>query len=244
MKIVGVCASIAFGSAVALSQAAAAQTTLSFYIGMSFTRSSDLRVVMPHSGNHLTFRNVAWESRPFRFSPYYGIRLTHYSSASPQVSLSLDFTHNKLFDVGDRIVRAQGVWHGGPVDEIARMDQRVQAFEITHGLNMLSLNVLYYPTRAAPMSVSPGMLDPYIGAGIVFYVMHAENTIDNKPWADGYRSSGLGYQVLAGVQCRRAPRCVFLEAKYSSGEARVGTAEEGHAQTHIRTLHTIGGYTF
>jgi hypothetical protein len=135
-----------------------------------------------------------------------------------------------------------GVWNGAPVDESAPLGRRVQDFNISHGVNMLTANALYrWGARSG--SASEGRhLQPYVGGGTVLYIPHSESTIDNRTTAGRYQTSGFGYQALGGVRYGLTRRVgVFAEAKFNGGRARVDTAEGGRAETNLRTLHTLAG---
>ena len=51
----------------------------------------------PHRiGTQLTLDHVAWSARPFRPTPYYGLRVTRFL-ADPHWGVALDFTHYKAY---------------------------------------------------------------------------------------------------------------------------------------------------
>ena len=228
-----------------LCAAARAQTSVSVYAGTSFTRHSDLHIRQPGTGSDATFRGVSWAARPFAQAPYYGYRLTHYFADSPRFGFSLDYTHYKVYARTDRTARVSGVWNGAPVNEPSRIDARVQDFNISHGVNMVSGNLLYRRARRAAANVPESRLQPYAGAGLVFYVPHSESTINHLTTGGRYQSSGLGYQVLGGLSYELNGRVsLFAEAKFNGGTAKVDTAGQGRAETKLRTLHTLAGVSY
>ena len=208
--------------------ARAGEIYLSFYLGAAHTRSSDLRVVQPATQTDATFRGVSWEGRSFQPSPYYGVRLTYFFSRSDTEGINLDFTHYKILARTNRIVPVEGVWRGAPQHGTARMSEYVQSFEITHGLNMLSLDA----TVGA---------QAYAGAGVSYYIVHGENRIGGQPFGEGYRGSGFGFQMLGGLASERRHGAPFAEYKHNSGEMKVETAGPGQAQTHVETDHLLLG---
>lgn len=221
---------------------ARAQTSVSVYTGTSLTRRSDLRVRQPSTNSDATFRGVSWAARPFSQAPYYGYRVTHYFKHAPHLGFSLDYTHYKVYARTQRIVPVMGVWQGVPVNESARMDQRVQDFNISHGVNMVTGNALYRWRRRPAANFPAGRLQPYVGAGLVLYIPHSESTINRRTTQGRYQTSGFGYQVLGGLQYGLTGRVsAFVEAKTNGGTAQVDTAEQGHAQTSLLTLHTLAG---
>lgn len=218
-----------------------AENVFSIYTGTSFTRNSDLRIVQPGSGTDFTLRDVEWGADPFKPAPYYGVRLTHFHERYPNWGAALDFTHYKMYAKTNRAVPVDGVWKGAAVNGVAPMDQYVQHFEISHGVNVLSINGIY---RWLDLGLAGGRLQPYVGAGLAYYWPHAENTVDNAYHETGYQASGFGYQVLGGVRYRVTERVgAFVEAKFNSGTAEVGVAN-GRAQTALRTSHAVAGLNF
>jgi opacity protein-like surface antigen len=219
----------------------AAETQLSIYTGTSHTRNSDLRLIQPASGTDLTARDVHWDAHPFRPAPYYGLRLTHFYERHPNWGAALDYTHYKMYAKTDRVINADGTWRGSPVTGPTPLNQYVQRFEISHGVNVLSLNGIY---RWLDSGLAAGRLEPYAGVGLAYYRPHAESTLGDVPFETGYQASGFGYQLLAGAQYRINERLgFFLETKFNSGTAKVDIAG-GRAETPLRTFHVIGGISF
>ncbi len=221
---------------------AAAENIVSLYTGTSFSRDSDLRLTRP--GTELRIRDVQWDPHPFsQGAPYYGLRLTHFFEQQPNWGVALDFTHYKMYAQTERRVTVDGTWRGAAVGGEAPMNQYVQHFEISHGVNVLSINGIY---RWLDSSFAGGRLQPYVGAGLAHYWPHSENTVDNAPHETGYQSSGFGYQLLGGVRYRLTERVnAFVEAKFNSGTAKVDIAG-GRAETPLRTFHAVVGlgYSF
>jgi hypothetical protein len=208
---------------------------LSFYLGASQTRPSDLRILQPSRANTATMHSVTWQGFPFRFEVYYGIRLSYVSPNHPWTQFVLDYTHYKVYADTTRVVEQDGIWHGERFAQVAPMRDRVQSIEMTHGLNMLGVSVLQQVTGS-----SGGL---YVGGGPVMFIPHTESRTDGVPDETGYVYGGAGFQVMAGAQACTGERPVFAEMKYSNGAPIVGIAQ-GHAQTAIRTVHEIAGVQF
>lgn len=86
-------------------------------------------------------------------------------------------------------------------------------------------------------------LRPYLGAGLAYYVPHAENTVGGVSFESGCRSSGFGYQLFAGAQYRMTEHVAFAETKFNSGTAKVDIAG-GRAETPLRAFHVLGGVSY
>ncbi len=175
--------------------------------------------------------------------PYYGVRLNYFFESSPHWGVGLDFTHDKIYAQTDRVVQVSGTFNGVPVNQSAPLGQFVQKFNITHGVNIVALNVLYRWTENFASEAFPnGRLQPYIGGGPTYYILHPENTINNKNNNEGYQGSGFGYQVLGGVHFWLTRHVgLFAETKFNSGHAKVDTADQGKAETSLDTFQVLGG---
>lgn len=214
---------------------ARADLAFSIYLGASQTRPSDLHVVQPERGNDATMRNAPWPGYSFRFEPYYGLRLSYAAPGHPWTRLALDYTHYKIYGRTEDVVAQVGTWHGAPLDEVAPMRKRVQSFEMTHGLNMLGLDVL--------QQVSGSQAGFYVGGGPVIYVPHSENRVDGLPGGDRFDFGGFGFQAQAGARGCVGVRRLFAELKYNEGHPTV-TIAQGNAQTSLQTVHELAGIDF
>lgn len=215
---------------------ALADVVFSFYIGASQTRPSDLHVVQEQRSNDVTVHGVTWHGYPFRFELYYGLRFTYIPPYHPSMRLALDYTHFKIYAETADIVEQTGTSHGSALHETAPMRDRVQSFEMTHGLNMLGVSLLQR------VSGSQGG-EAYVGGGPVIFVPHTESRVDSLPHETGYRFGGAGFQIAAGIRGCVERRPVFVESKYSNGAPIVGIAE-GWAQTGVHTVHELAGIDF
>lgn len=184
-------------------------------IGMSFTRPSDLAIHQPASGNDAVFHNVRWSGQSFVSPLYYVVR---FGRGDVQV----DFTHYKIIAETNENIRVSGTWHGQRIDQTARLDERVQHIEVSHGVNSFALVGLAHDP------VHRGL---YIGAGPIIFMPHAESTVDGRAAEWGYAQGGRGFEVFAGVGVP-AP---FAELKYAAGSIAVGVAG-GTAATRLSTV--------
>ena len=73
----------------------------------------------------------------------------------------MDYTHYKMYAKTDRTTQVSRTWKGAPVKANVPVDQYVQHFELSHGVNMLSVIGVYRWASAADK------LRPYLGAGLV-----------------------------------------------------------------------------
>lgn len=213
-----------------------ADIVLSFYLGASQTRPSDLHVVQQSRDNDATIHSVTWHGYSFRFEIYYGIRLTYIPPYHPWTRLTLDYTHFKVYAETDSAAVQDGIWHGQAFHEDVPMRERVQSIEITHGLNVLALNAIQQLS-------GPGGTGAYIGAGPVMFVPHAESRVDGQALTTGYEYGGSGFQILAGARGCAGAHPIFAEVKHTRGDPVVRIAE-GKAQTVLDTIHELVGIDF
>jgi opacity protein-like surface antigen len=138
-----------------------------------------------------------------------------------------------------RVVNVDGTWRGAPASGATPLNQYVQQFEISHGVNLISINGLY-----RWLDPRLGRLEPYAGVGLAHYRPHSENMVGGAPFETGYQPSGLGYQLLAGAHYKLTDRTgLFVETKFNSGTAKVDIAG-GRAETPLRTMHLVGGISY
>lgn len=218
--------------------AAMAETSIAVYTGASRTSDSDLHVVQPGLGTDLVARGVRWSAKPFKPAPYYGLRASWFPTAESRWGASLDFTHYKVYAQTAQVGGVQGTWMGGAVAGAAPLDRYVQRFELSHGVNTLSANVLY---RFRSFALWSGRLTPYVGAGPAWYLPHTESTVGGAPNEASYHSAGFGVHLQAGVRYRLTDRwALFVETKFDRGRVKVDVAS-GTARTTLQTMHLVGG---
>ena len=125
---------------------------LGVYLGPAYTSASDLNLAQP-GGTDMTFRDIAWEGKPFRRPPYYGYRAIYRPSG--RYGVMLDFTHIKAIAIKDRPVQQSGFKEGDHVPPQAPVSATLKRLEFTHGYNLLTLNAL---RRGAPRGPKPDPL--------------------------------------------------------------------------------------
>lgn len=232
---------VAVGATCAFCCPAHAELIVAVYTGSSRTRSSDLRVEQAGSDSNAEFRGVHWQARPFDDSPYYGLRVSYFPRQHRQLGWSLDFTHYKMHAATARAVPVQGTWNGSPVDESAPMNTRVQNFEISHGVNLTSLNG-DWRWQAEHGAGFADRWQPHVGAGLVAYLPHAEGSINGSGSSGDYQLAGWGYQVFAGTEYRVLGHLsLFVETKFDQGKLNIDLAPAARVATKVRTLHALVG---
>jgi hypothetical protein len=213
-----------------------ADLQLGVYGGPAYTGASDLNLVQP-GGTDMTFRDVAWEGKPFRRPPYYGYRAIYWPS--DRYGVMLDFTHIKAIAIKDRPVQQSGFKDGDHVPPQAPVSATLKRLEFTHGYNLLTLNAL---RRGAPRG--PNLI-PYAGLGLGIAIPHVEVQRTDPPQSartDEYQITGPALQALGGIEWRFGRRLsLFVEFKLSCAMIRGDLVGGGKVTTNLCTHQLLAG---
>jgi hypothetical protein len=213
-----------------------ADLQLGAYGGPAYTGASDLNLVQP-GGTDMTFRDVAWEGKPFRRPPYYGYRAIYWPS--DRYGVMLDFTHIKAIAIKDRPVQQSGFKDGDHVPPQAPVSATLKRLEFTHGYNLLTLNAL---RRGAPRG--PNLI-PYAGLGLGVAIPHVEVQRTDPPQSartDEYQITGPALQALGGIEWRFGRRLsLFVEFKLSCAMIRGDLVGGGKVTTNLCTHQLLAG---
>jgi len=203
---------------------------LGAYLGPAYTAGSNLTLVQP-GGTDMTFRDIAWEGKPFRPPPYYGYRAIYWPS--DHYGVMLDFTHIKAIAMKDRPVQQSGFKDGDHVPAQAPVSATLKRLEFTHGYNLLTLNAL----RRASMR-GPNLI-PYAGVGLGVAIPYVEVQRADKPQStrtDEYQITGPALQLLGGIEWRFGRRLsLFVEYKLSCAMIRGDLVGGGKVTTNLCT---------
>jgi lipid A oxidase len=217
---------------------ARAETTLTLYLGMSLTHDSDVRVRL-RDGTDLKYRGISWASRSFELPFYYGLQLTHHFEPRRDWGLRLDFFHDKAYADAGAAVPVTGTRGGERVDTTEPLNTTVQGFNMSHGTNYLTLNVLRR-WNSGPEPGSTGRLQPYVGAGAGLMIPHVEATVGSESVGE-YQLTGPAFQLLGGLAWPFASRLsVMGEYRLTRGAASVDVPG-GELDTTLYTHHFIAG---
>jgi opacity protein-like surface antigen len=219
------------------------ETTIAVYSGKSFTSDNDLQLHQPGNNTNLRFGGVAYEDQSFSSPIYYGVRITHFFKQKPWLGAAIDFVHYKAYALTDRTVHAVGTDHGTPVDRGQRLDDTVQRFSISHGVNYLTLNILGRLRWKRDERYPEGRLQPYAGLGVGGLLLHPESVIGGRSFQQ-YEWNGLGYVLFAGLDYRVTRRWgLFVEYKFNRRNVNVRVVD-GTADTRLNTHHLAFGTSY
>ncbi len=223
---------------------AAAEPFLDLYAGKSTTRAADVRIRQPALGNDFTVEQVSFDDESFRSPIWYGLRAGYFSRRLPWLGAGLEFVHFKILADTAGTARIRGTRAGSPVDTTARVDTVVQEFDISHGVNYLTVDLLVrYPLLADRERFPGGRLQPYAGAGVGPVIAHAENRVGGVENDERYEIGGLGVQGFVGIRLLLFRHLgLFAEYKLTRSSLEVGIAA-GEGRVRETTHHLIGGIT-
>lgn len=205
--------------------------------GASHTADTWLRIRQPAERTDVTFSAMPYDSASLEAPIYYGYRVGLFPR-SKSFGVEGEMIHLKVIADSSRPLRADGTIDGQRVDGLRSMNNVLDSFSITHGVNLLLLNAVVRwpdPSRGA---ASRWML---IGrAGIGGSVTHPESRVRDVR-LERYEWGARSVQGSAGVSVR------IGGALYLSGEYKITrtvqdvAVVDGSARTPLRTHHLAVG---
>ena len=194
--------------------AAHAELEVALYSGEAYVPDAD--VDYSRTETELTLHDVSWETRSFESPIYYGVRLNYWTQWNRRVGLSLDFAHSKIYAEAGETVRVTGFREGVAVDAEEPLANTLQSFNNSHGLNLLTLNILYrWSPDSARATNGSWRLQPYIGVGGGVAYPRVEARVDGRETSE-YQLAGPAVQAQAGLRYGLTDRLgLFTEYKYN-----------------------------
>lgn len=178
--------------------ASEAEVVLSAYGGKATTMDGDLKLVQP-GGLRLTFNAVSWTDESLQDPPYYGLRVAFYLPQALTWGFAVDYTHAKTILQTNEVVHVTGRRAGVAVNRAERISDTIQGFELSHGHNLLTFNLMcrWFPKGERDPSWL-GRTQPYVGAGVGIAIPHVEVMI-NGVKTDEYQVTGPAAEGLVGL---------------------------------------------
>ena len=207
-----------------------AELDLSVFTGVALTQDNDL-TLHQRGGTDLTFHDVSYEGRDFETPPYYGARLLWFAA------FGAEFFHVKLYaDTGD-IVHVTGWRDGARVDANERIDDTIESFSISHGLNFPLADLVY---RWLPGE----RWQPYVGIGLGAVIPHVESSVGGT-FHEEYQFHGPGAEALAGVNFDLTRHWgVMFEYKFTYANLDSLDIPVGSIEITPLTHQLVAGITF
>lgn len=221
-----------------------AEVFLDLYLGKSFTQDSDIHIKQSRLASDYTFEDVTFDDHSFESPLYYGLRAGYFFESHPWLGLGVEFFHFKIKADASEVRPFRGTRDGSSVAGAVPVNSVVQRFEVSHGVNYLTLDALFrYPLLTSPERFPHGRLQLYTGVGLGPVIAYPEMRIDNVRAEPGYEIAGLGVQGFVGM---RFPIFKYLgafgEYKFTHSALSV-SVPSGTGRVQENTHHLVGGLT-
>jgi lipid A oxidase len=226
-----------------IASGARAEVQLSIFTGVALTQDRDIDLHKA-GGTDLTFHDVSFEGRDFETPPYYGFRALWFPTDASHWGFGGEFFHMKMYAETDDTVRVTGRRDGVPLNDTERIDQTIQSFSLSHGLNYALGDVVYrwMPGRRGEDFL--GHLTPYAGIGLGLAIPHVESEV-NGSFHEEYQVHGPGVQGLAGVNVALTRHWgLMFEYKFTYANLDSLDIPGGSIEVTPLNHHLVTGLTF
>jgi hypothetical protein len=209
------------------------------FLGGAATHRAALEIEQRVRRTALEIENVSLAGRSLESPLYYGYRLMWAPTSQGRLGLEVEFIHLKVYADTGAAVRMHGVLRGHAIDGTRRLDDVVQRFAISHGLNLLLGNlVIRQPLARGPSSTGQLAFVGRLGAGPT--IPHAETTVEGTT-QEQYQWGRVAAQAAAGLEWRFARRLAAVaEYKLTATPQRV-RIPDGTASATIISHHVVAG---
>ena len=226
-----------------IASGARAEVQLSIFTGVALTQDSDIDLHQA-GGTDLTFHDVSFEGRDFETPPYYGFRALWFPTDASHWGFGGEFFHMKMYAETDDTVRVTGRRDGVPLNDTERIDQTIQSFSLSHGLNYALGDVVYrwMPGRRGEDFL--GHLTPYAGIGLGLAIPHVESEV-NGSFHEEYQVHGPGVEGLAGMNVALTRHWgLMFEYKFTYANLDSLDIPGGSIEVTPLNHHLVTGLTF
>lgn len=231
---------LAAGLALLVVAPARAQAQLYFagYLGGNYTQASTIAIDAPAAGLVASFRDVQFEAQPLKSPQYYGVRGGGFFGESRRIGLEVEFIHLKVIAKNERVYAID--WPPGTVVPavVLPMNEYVQRYSMTHGLNFLLVNLV----SRTPLAGDQAAVILRAGAGPT--IPHSESSVLHQVQQQ-YEYAGMGAHASAGLDLRLKGRLsVTTEYKFTYARPRITLAKGGSGRTTSASHHVAVGLAF
>lgn len=238
------CARLIAGFVLAAAPSASAEPFFDASLGKSFTGRSRIHVRQPSIGSDFRVHDVGFDDDSFAGPLWYSLRAGYFLESRPWLGFGVELLHFKVFADTAEEQRVSGTYRGTAIDAVTRVDSIVQGFDVSHGVNYVTADLLLrYPLLRDGDRFPYGRIQPYAGTGLGMVVTHAENRIDQTDNHERYEIGGVGVQAFTGVRFQLIRWFgLFAEYKFTHSDLDVGVAN-GEAGVSDDTHHFCWGIT-
>jgi opacity protein-like surface antigen len=216
------------------------EVVVSIFSGIALTENNDLRL-RQDGGTDLTFHDVSYKGRDFESPQYYGGRLSYFLPQQSHWGFGAEFFHMKMYLNAGDTVHVTGSRAGVPVNDSERIDNTIQSFSISHGLNFLTLDAIYRWLPGHRDGDFLGRFQPYVGVGIGAVIPHVESTVGGVRHEE-YQWHGPGVQGFGGLNFDLARHLsLFVEYKLTYANLDTMNIPGGSIAIIPFTHHLLSG---
>lgn len=231
----------------ATSGAARAEMYFYYMVGQSDTLNSDVHIKQDSLNTDVTYHDVEYRGKSFSSPLFYGFKLGTYLKNPSWLGVELEFLHYKAYAQTQFEYDATGTVLGAPAPA-GPMSQYVQSLNISHGVNLMMLNVVardgFWKSPAFPN----GRLQLYGGFGFGALLMHPESRVNGVDDNTDYEfNNSPAAQVFAGLRgmpinlgWRYGNPSLFTEYKFALANADF-EIDQGRGKLKLRSHLFVAG---
>ena len=219
---------------------------LRLFTGIGVTRPSNLKIRQPTQGTDLTFEQVSWEHKSLSTDwdrdsiPYIGVRGGFFFRHPSWLSLSLEVVHFKVFAKEEELHRVRGSDAGRSIDTVAPMDQFIQQYQVSNGVNLVLSSVQAHKRFVRSSRFPSGRVDLFGGVGAGVTIPFTRSVVRGQAQGQ-YEWGQLATQLLGGVAWHLSPRW-DLSTEYKFTTTTVdGSIAHGDSRARLHTHHLVFG---
>lgn len=220
---------------------------LRLFTGIGVTRPSSLKIRQPTLGTDLTFEQVSWEHKSLSTDwdrdsiPYVGVRGGFFFMDPSWLSLSLEVVHFKVFAKEEERYRIRGRDRGLSVDTIAPMDQFLEQYQVSNGVNLVLSSVQAHKRFARSSRFTSGRVDLFAGVGAGVTIPFTRSVVRGQAQGQ-YEWGRLASQLHGGVAWHLSPRWdLATEYKFTTTTVN-GSIDRGDSRARLHTHHLVFGF--
>lgn len=219
------------------------------YTGVGVTGPSDLRIRQPGQGTDFTFEQVSWAHQSLSTDwtrdsiPYVGVRVGLFPVGPRWLSVSAEVVHFKILAETERAVRVRGTSRGVPIDQIVPMQQFVEVYRVTNGVNLILGNLAAHNGIGRSRRFPEGRTELFGGAGAGVTIPFTRSVIGGVNRGQ-YEWGRPAAQLFGGVAWRMSPRWDLSIEYKLTGTTVDGSVVDGDSRSQLRTHHVAFGLGF
>lgn len=216
-----------------------AQWYVAIYMGANHNLPADVSFEEPAVQTAMVFHDVKFAGQPFIFPLYAGGRFG-YRFGGRRFGVEAEWLHMKVIAETNQSTHATGTFGGTAIDSTFPMNQVIQHYEMTHGLNFIMGNlVLHQPLGAATADHRPSLVfRAGAGPNVAGTDSQASFVVVQR-----YEHAGFGGQLAAGLDIPIGGAwSAMVEYKFTYAKPKISVGT-GHGQTTAMANQIVFGLT-